>query len=51
MLHRSITILHDAFNSAMAEIENMNIKDVDRSHSKGHVMVVTSGKRLASNIS
>lgn len=51
MLHRSITILHDAFSSAMAELENMKIKDVDRSHSEGHVMVGTSGKRLASNIS
>lgn len=51
MLHRSITILHDAFNSAMAELENMKFKDADRSHSEGHVMVVTSGKRLSSNIS
>lgn len=51
MLHSSITILHDAFNSAMAELENTKIKDVERSHSEGHVMVITSGNRLASNIS
>jgi hypothetical protein len=50
MLHRSITILHDSFSNSMEELENMNIKYVDRSHCEGHAMVVTSGKRLESNI-
>jgi len=35
----------------MAELENTKMKDVERSHSEGHVMVITSGNMLASNIS
>ena len=51
MLNRSITILHDVFKNAMAELEKMKIKDADRLHSERHTIVATSGKILVSNIS